>query len=67
MVADALSRKSYVNMALGFQMPWELCKEFEKLSLGFVNHTTAATFEAEPTLGQDIQEHQKQDAKLQEI
>ncbi|WVZ75902.1 hypothetical protein U9M48_023921 [Paspalum notatum var. saurae] len=29
-VADALSRKSYANMALGFQMLPELCEEFEK-------------------------------------
>ncbi|WVZ52712.1 hypothetical protein U9M48_003748 [Paspalum notatum var. saurae] len=28
-VADALSRKSYVNMAVAFQMPFELCAEFE--------------------------------------
>ncbi|WVZ70736.1 LOW QUALITY PROTEIN: hypothetical protein U9M48_019379 [Paspalum notatum var. saurae] len=35
-VADALSRKSYANMALGFQMPQELCEEFESLSLGFL-------------------------------
>jgi hypothetical protein len=28
-VADALSRKSYVNMAVVFQMPQELCEEFE--------------------------------------
>ncbi|WVZ63913.1 hypothetical protein U9M48_013506 [Paspalum notatum var. saurae] len=47
-VADALSRKSYANMALGFMMPHELCEEFERLSLGFLHHTTAATFEAEP-------------------
>ncbi|WVZ70563.1 hypothetical protein U9M48_019222 [Paspalum notatum var. saurae] len=47
MVADALSRKSYANMALGFQMPHELCEEFESLSLGFLHHTTAAAFEAE--------------------
>ena len=28
-VADALSRRSYVNMAVAFQMPQELCEEFE--------------------------------------
>jgi hypothetical protein len=28
-VADALSSKSYVNMAVAFQMPQELCEEFE--------------------------------------
>ncbi|WVZ52267.1 hypothetical protein U9M48_003343, partial [Paspalum notatum var. saurae] len=66
-VADALSRKSYVNMAVAFQMPLELCAEFESLSLGFVHHTTVATFEAEPTLEQEIREHQKTDVKIQEI
>ncbi|WVZ70740.1 LOW QUALITY PROTEIN: hypothetical protein U9M48_019383 [Paspalum notatum var. saurae] len=66
-VADALSRKSYANMALGFQMPHELCEEFESLSLGFLHHATAAAFEAEPILEQEIREHQKHDEKLQEI
>ncbi|WVZ51991.1 hypothetical protein U9M48_003087 [Paspalum notatum var. saurae] len=66
-VADALSRKSYANMALGFMMPHELCEEFERLSLGFLHHTTAAAFEAEPTLEQEIREHQKNDEKLQKI
>ncbi|WVZ94003.1 hypothetical protein U9M48_039947 [Paspalum notatum var. saurae] len=66
-VADALSRKSYVNMAVAFQMPFELCVEFESLNLGFVHHTTVATFEAEPTLEQEIRNHQKTDEKIQEI
>ncbi|WVZ76143.1 LOW QUALITY PROTEIN: hypothetical protein U9M48_024141, partial [Paspalum notatum var. saurae] len=66
-VADALSRKSYVNMAVAFQMPLELCAEFESLNLGFVYHTTVATFEAKPTLEQEIRKHQKTDEKIQEI
>ncbi|WVZ64465.1 hypothetical protein U9M48_013974 [Paspalum notatum var. saurae] len=66
-VADALNRKSYVNMAVAFQMPFELCAEFESLNLGFVHHTTVATFEAEPTLEQEIRNHQKTDEKIQEI
>ncbi|WVZ80900.1 hypothetical protein U9M48_028337 [Paspalum notatum var. saurae] len=66
-VADTLSRKSYANMALGFMMPHELCEEFERLSLGFLHHTKAAAFEAEPTLEQEIRQHQKDDEKLQEI
>ncbi|WVZ70892.1 hypothetical protein U9M48_019521 [Paspalum notatum var. saurae] len=66
-VADALSRKSYANMALGFQMPPELCEEFESLNLGFLNHTTVAAFEAEPTLEEEINKYQKEDEKLQEI
>ncbi|WVZ89636.1 hypothetical protein U9M48_036015 [Paspalum notatum var. saurae] len=66
-VVDALSRKSYVNMAGAFQMPLELCAEFESLNLGFVHHTTVATFEAEPTLEQEIRKYQKMDEKIQEI
>ncbi|WVZ53874.1 hypothetical protein U9M48_004762 [Paspalum notatum var. saurae] len=66
-VADALSRKSYANKALGFQLPHELCEEFERLSLGFLYHTAAAAFEAKPTLKQEIREHQKDDEKLQKI
>ncbi|WVZ63300.1 hypothetical protein U9M48_012941 [Paspalum notatum var. saurae] len=65
-VADVLSRKSYANMALGFMMPHELCEEFERLSLGFLHHTIAAAFEAEPTLEQEIREHQKDDEKLED-
>jgi hypothetical protein len=53
-VADALSRKSYVNMAMAFQMPQELCEEFEQLSLGFLHHTSGTSFEAEPTLEAEI-------------
>ncbi|WVZ93034.1 hypothetical protein U9M48_039057 [Paspalum notatum var. saurae] len=66
-VANALSRKSYVNMAVAFQMPLELCAEFESLNWGFVHHTTVATFEAELTLEQEIRKHQKTDEKIQEI
>jgi hypothetical protein len=66
-VADALSRKSYANMAMAFQMPQELCEEFEQLSLGFLHHTSSASFEAEPTLEAEIRQHQKEDKKLQLI
>ncbi|WVZ80963.1 hypothetical protein U9M48_028396 [Paspalum notatum var. saurae] len=33
----------------------------------FMHHTTVATFEAEPTLDQEIRKHQKTDEKIQEI
>ena len=62
-VADALSRRSYVNMAVAFQMPPELCEEFEQLSLGFLHHTSSAAFEAVPTLESEIRQHQKDDEK----
>jgi hypothetical protein len=38
-VADALSRKSQVNMLAAHLMPYELAKEFDRLSLGFLNNT----------------------------
>jgi hypothetical protein len=53
-VADALSRKSYVNAIMVSQMPRELYEEFERLNLGFVAHTEGITIEVEPTLEQDI-------------
>ncbi|WVZ80632.1 LOW QUALITY PROTEIN: hypothetical protein U9M48_028091 [Paspalum notatum var. saurae] len=42
-------------------------REFESLNLGFVHHTTVATFEAEPTLEQEIRNHQKTDEKIREM
>jgi hypothetical protein len=54
-------------MAVAFQMPQELCEEFEQLSLGFLHYTLSKSFEAEPTLEAEIRQHQKEDKKLQEI
>jgi hypothetical protein len=56
LVADALSRKGQGNMALAFQPPEELMKEFEKLNLGMVAHTEGVTLEVESTLEQQIRE-----------
>jgi hypothetical protein len=53
-VADALSRKSQVNMMVSHPMPYELVKEFDRLSLGFLNNTQGVMIELEPTLEQDI-------------
>jgi hypothetical protein len=66
-VADALSRKSYVNAIMVCQMPRELCEEFERLNLGFVAHTEGITIEVEPTLEQDIRKGQLEDPKIQEL
>jgi hypothetical protein len=38
-VVDALSRKSQVNMLATHPMSYELAKEFDRLSLGFLNNT----------------------------
>jgi hypothetical protein len=48
-------------------MPQELCKEFERLNLGFIAHTEGITIEVEPTLDQDIRKGQLEDPKTQEI
>jgi hypothetical protein len=53
-VADALSRKSQVHMLAAHSMPLELAKEFDRLSLGFLNNTQGVTIELDPTLEQDI-------------
>jgi hypothetical protein len=66
-VADALSRKSYVNVTMASQMPRELYKEFEQLNLGFVAHMEGITMEVEPTVEQEIRKGQLEDAKIQEI
>jgi hypothetical protein len=66
-VADALSRKSYVNATMVSRMPWELYKEFEQLNLGFVAHVEGITIEVVPTLEQEVQKGQLDDAMIQEI
>jgi hypothetical protein len=66
-VADALSRKSQVNMLAAHPMPYELAKEIDRLSLGFLNNTQGVTIELEPTLEQDIRKGQKDDEKINEI
>jgi hypothetical protein len=66
-VADALSRKSQVNMLAAHPMSYGLAKEFDRLSLGFLNNTQGVTIELEPTLEQDIRKGQKDDEKINEI
>ena len=62
-----LSRKSQVNMMVAHPMPYELVKEFDRLSLGFLNNTQGVTIELVPTLEQDIRKGQKDDEKINEI
>jgi hypothetical protein len=66
-VANALSRKSQVNMMAADPMPYELAKEFNRPSLEFLNNTQEVTVELEPTLEQDIKDGQKNDEKINEI
>jgi hypothetical protein len=64
---DALSRKSQVNMLAAHLMPYELAKEFDRLTLGFLYNTQGVTIELEPTLEQDIGNGQKDDEKINKI
>jgi len=61
-VADALSRKSYVNRLQLIFIPAELRAEIEHLNIGFVNHSMG--LEIEPTLEQEIHKSQLEDEKL---
>jgi hypothetical protein len=66
-VDNALSRNSQVNMMVSHPMSYELAKEFDKLSLGFLNSTQWVTVEIETTLEWDIKEGQKNYEKINEI
>lgn len=65
LVADALSRKSYVNVMTGTELPEDLARDFEKLNLGFLANVTE--LEVEPTLEQEIRKGQLEDEKIKEI
>jgi hypothetical protein len=66
-IADALSRKSQVNMLVAHPMSYELAKEFDRLSLRFLNNTQGVIVVLEPTLAQDIQKGQKDYEKINVI
>jgi hypothetical protein len=66
-VADALSRKSQVKLMVAHPMLYELAKEFDRLSLRFLNSTQGVTVELEPTLEREIKNGQKDDEKINEI
>jgi hypothetical protein len=67
MVADALNIKSQVNMMVVHPMPYALAKEFDRLSLRFLNNMQGVIVELEPTLEREIKEAQKNDDKINEI
>jgi hypothetical protein len=54
-------------MLVAHPMSYELAKEFDRLSLGFLNNTQGVTVELEPTLEQDVRKGQKDDEKINEI
>jgi hypothetical protein len=66
-VTGALSRKKHCNAMAAWEQPPELCREFEELSLVFMNEHGAVTMEVDSTLEADIRKGQLEDAKIQEI
>jgi hypothetical protein len=66
-VADALSRRSHLNMLATKKLLPEFCVEFEKLNLGWVSNTEVIEIEVNSMLEQDIRKGQLEDAKIQEI
>jgi hypothetical protein len=66
-VADALSRRTHLNMLATRELLLEFCKEFEKLNLGWVSNTKIVAMDVDSTLEQDIRKGQLEDAKIQEI
>jgi hypothetical protein len=66
-VADALSRRSHVSQLVVESMPFELCEEFDKLSLRIVDNIEAMEMEVGSSLLQQIQKGQLEDEKIQEI
>jgi hypothetical protein len=66
-VADALSRRSHLNMLAIRELLPEFCTEFEKLNLGWVSNTEVVEMEVDSMLEQDIRKGQLEDAKIQEI
>jgi hypothetical protein len=65
-VADALSRRTYLNGLIMETMPFNLCAEMDKLNLRLTIHSGIVAMEVDSTLSQDIRKGQKEDNKLQE-
>jgi hypothetical protein len=63
-VAAALSRKKHCNAMAAWELPPELCREFEELSLVFMNELGVVTMEVDPTLEADVQKGELEDAKI---
>ncbi|XP_071680260.1 uncharacterized protein [Lolium perenne] len=66
-VADALSRKVYVNGLTAGELPEDLCKGFKELRLEVVAEGFLASLEVQPMLQDKIREAQKGDKVMEEI
>src|SRR3989337_4083994 len=66
-VADALSRKSYVNTLLAGGLPQELAEDLRELRLEIVPRGFVVALEVQSTLLGKIREAQKDDKEIAEI
>src|SRR3954464_9553953 len=66
-VADALSRKAYVNCLSSKDLPEELCEAFRDLSLEVVPEGFVASLVVQPVLMDKIRDSQKGDKGIEEI
>jgi hypothetical protein len=66
-VADALSRKAYVNCLLMDDLPEDLCRRLSDLSLEVVRACFVASLVVQPTLMDRIKEAQKGDKEIEKI
>jgi hypothetical protein len=66
-VADALSRRTYLNGLIVETMPFDLYAEMDKLNFRLTVNSGVVAMEVDSTLSQDIRKGQKEDEKLQEI
>jgi hypothetical protein len=66
-VVDALSHRSHLSQLVVESMPFELCKEFDKLNLRIVANAEAMEMEVGSSLLQEIWKGQLEDEKIQEI
>jgi hypothetical protein len=53
-VADALSKRSHLNMLAARELLPEFCEEFEKLNLGWVSNTEVIAMEVTSMLEHNI-------------
>ena len=66
-VADVLSRKTYVNILVSKGMPKELAEDLRELRLEIVPKGFVTTMEVQSTLLEKIREAQKDDKEIAEI
>ena len=66
-VADALSRKVYLNGLTKGELPDDLCSQFRDLRLEIVPEGHLMSLDVQPTLLDKIKEAQKTDKEIEEI